>query len=192
MNHVTEMVGEHLHLDMAWVFNVLLNEDRTVAEKLFRFTRGSFQIDFQVFLLPNDMHTLATATCRSLNQDRERQSVGLLHNLLVAPHHAKGDRDTVSHSNFTRFYLITHQVHGLRVGTDKNQIVGFAGLSQLRTFREEAVARMDSVGSGIQGRIDDFMDVEVGVFQRTTSQRASLVCHASVQGIGVVVGKDSY
>ena len=192
MDDVAEVVGEHLHLDMARVLDVLLHEHRAVAKVFLRFARGPFQFVFQVLFLPYDVHAFAATACRRLDQDGIRQSVGLCHDVVVAAHGAEGDRDAVFYGHLSRFNLVTHQAHRLGVGADEDEVVGLACLHQLGALGEEAIARMDGVGTSIQSRIDDLTDVEVGVFQGAVAQGAGLVGHAPVKGVGVVVGKDGH
>ena len=66
MNDVAVMIGQYLYFDMSWIFNVLLNEHRTIAEILLCFARGGFHLTLQVFFFPNDVHSFTAATCRRL------------------------------------------------------------------------------------------------------------------------------
>ena len=37
MNHITKMVGQHLHLDMTWILNILFDEYGTIAKVFLSF-----------------------------------------------------------------------------------------------------------------------------------------------------------
>ena len=109
-----------------------------------------------------------------------RNVVGLIKNLLMAAHHAESDRNAMLDGRFSRRHFVSHQPHDFGVGANENQVVGFASLDQFRAFGKEAVARMYGIRARVQGRVDDFLYVEVGVFQRAVAQGTSLVGHASV------------
>ena len=51
---------------------------------------------------------------------------------------------------------------------------------------------MDGIGTSIQSRINYFLDIQVSILQFATAQGASLVGHAAMQGVGIVVGKDRH
>ena len=79
---------------------------------------------------------------------------------------------------FSSRNLIAHQAHGGRIRTNENQVVGFASLGQFGAFGKESVARMDGIGTSIQGRIDNLLYVEVGVFQCAITQGVRFIGHA--------------
>ena len=83
----------------------------------------------------------------------------------MAAHHAESDRNTMLDGHFSCFNLIAHQPHGLGIGTNENQIVGLASLNQFRTFGEETIARMYSICTRIQSRINYSLDIQVGILQ---------------------------
>jgi hypothetical protein len=51
---------------------------------------------------------------------------------------------------------------------------------------------MDGIGAGIEGGINDFTDVKVGLFQGAITEWTGLVGHAAMQSVGVVIGKDRH
>ena len=51
---------------------------------------------------------------------------------------------------------------------------------------------MNGIGASIKCCIDDFSDVEIGILQSATAQGTSLVGHTTMQGIGIVVGKNRH
>ena len=192
MNHVAEMVSQDLHLDMSRILNVLLNENRAVAEVFLSLARGAFQLMPQVFLLPDNVHSLAASTRSSLNQDRIGQSVSHGKDFLMAAHRAKSHWNAMFYGHLPRLNLIAHQSNGLDIRAYENQIVSLASLNQFRAFGKETIARMDGISTGIQSRINDFSYIKIGILQNTATQRAGFVGHTTVQGIGVVVSEDRH
>ena len=116
----------------------------------------------------------------------------MFQNLLMAAHHAESNGNTVLDSDFSCSYLVAHQAHDLSVRANENQVVGFAGFGQFRAFGKETIARMDGINTSIQGCINDFSYIKIGVLQCASTQRTCFVGHAPMQGIGVVVSEDSH
>ena len=177
---------------MSRILNVLLDKHSAVSEILLRLTRSTFQFLLQVLFPSDDVHAFAATTCRSLNQHRIRQLGGLFQNLLLASREAKSDGNAFLYGNVSSRNLIAHQANHFRIGTDENQVVGRTRFGQLGILGKEAVTRMDGIGTCIQSGIDDFLDIEIGVFQHAAAKRIGLVSHTAVQGIGIVIGKDRH
>jgi hypothetical protein len=53
--------------------------------------------------------------------------------------------------------------HGRRGRADEGDAGGVAGLDEGPVLGEEAVARVDGVGAGAAGGVDDFVDPEVAL-----------------------------
>ena len=147
MNNISVMVSQHLHLDMSRILNVLLHKNRPISEILLRLTGGPFQLLLQVLFSPDDMHTFAATTCCRFDQHRIRHLGGLLQNLLLASCETKSDRNAFLYGNVSGRNLIAHQTNHLRIWTNENQVVRSTRFSQLGILREEAVTRMDGIGT---------------------------------------------
>src|SRR5262249_61558741 len=67
---IAEVVAQDLHLDVARVWDVLLQHERGIAKRLLCFTCPGLQRGQQVCWLLDNAHTLATAPCRGFDEDR--------------------------------------------------------------------------------------------------------------------------
>ena len=120
MDDVAMVVGEHLHLDVAWIFDVLLHEHGAVAEVFLRFTGSTFQLVFQLVLLTDDMHAFATAPCRRFDEHGIGQGVGLCQNLAQVTRQAESHGDVILNRRLPCGNLVAHQPHGIGIRTDEN------------------------------------------------------------------------
>ena len=70
-------ISEYLKFDVAWLFNVLFDDDMLVAKALKCLTLGSVQLIEKLLLVPDNTHALATASQRGLDDDGEANLFGL-------------------------------------------------------------------------------------------------------------------
>jgi hypothetical protein len=77
--------------------------------------------------------------------------------------------------------LAAHHRDGFRRGTDEREAGIAAGRGEILVLREEAVARMDRVGAGLFGGVDDRVDAQIAVARRTGTHRPGLVGEPHVQ-----------
>ena len=76
VDDVAVAVGEHLHLDVAGVQHISLEEQRVIAERGGRLAARTGQRGGQVGRLAHDPHALAAAAGRRLDQHRIADVVG--------------------------------------------------------------------------------------------------------------------
>ncbi len=150
-------VGEHLHLDVPAVLDVLLDQDRVVAERggglaLRRGDRG-----VEVTLLVDDAHALAAATGGRLDEHGEPQlaRVAGLTGAARDDRHARGDGDLACG------VLAPHLFHDRGGRADELEPRGLDGAGELGALGQEAVAGVDGVGVGGLRGGDHLGDVEV-------------------------------
>ena len=138
------------------------------------------------------MHAFPSTASGRLDKDGIWKRICLTQYFIVAPSETESDRNAMLDGDPTRFDLITHQTHRGSIGTNKDKVIGLTGLHQLRALREEAIAGVYGIGASIEGGINDFTDVKVGFFQGAITERTSLVGHAAMQSVGVVIGEDRH
>ena len=151
-------VGEDLDLDMAAMLDVLLDQDRVVAERAPCLAlRGSYR---RVVLPsgPDDPHALAPPPAAALTRTGKAISVVEPvrdHSVARDHRHPGGDRDLAGG------VLPAHLVHHHRTRADQLDARGFDGSRERRALGEEAVAGVDGVRTGLLRGGDDGLDVEV-------------------------------
>jgi hypothetical protein len=92
----------------------------------------------------------------------------------------------VEHGDF-RAAFAAHQFDGCDARADERQASLFAGAGELGVFREEAIARMDGVGTAAARGVDDRRDVQVGLLHGGGADVYGLIGDLHVQRVGVSV-----
>ena len=64
------LVGEHLHLDVAWIGQVALEVNGRVGEELLALARGALERVRQLVRVERDAESLAATTAGGLDRDR--------------------------------------------------------------------------------------------------------------------------
>src|SRR5207249_9114795 len=105
----------------------------------------------------------------SLDDHRKADLLGRLERVVEAldrPRRARHRGDLELLGDLPRGGFVAHLADLLRGGPDEGDVGRPDDLRELGVFREEAVARVDGVGTGDFGRGDDAGDVEVAVAAR--------------------------
>ncbi len=101
-------VAEDLDLDVSTAFDVSLDQEGVVAERRLRLASGCGDGVGQLARLTDNMHALAAAAGRRLDEDRVRV-VGNAIDVV-----ARGDRDTGGLGDLARLVLARHRGDGRR------------------------------------------------------------------------------
>jgi len=186
-------VRQHLHLDVPRTDNKLFHEDGIVAECRTRFAAGLVQRGSELYLFLHDTHALAATAGGGLEQDGiadfPRVRGGFLH--VARKRRCAGhDRHVGFLHQLARLQLVAHRPHGRRRRSDERQTGVDDRLCEVRVLGEEAVARMDRVGTAFLRRVDDVVDDEVRLGRRRRPDRVGLVGEADVQRLAIRVGVD--
>ncbi len=137
-------VRQHLNLDVARVFKVLLHVDHVVVESGFRFRTGHVNGVFQLFIAANDAHTAPAAAAGGFDNYRIADALGdgavLIH--IVAQRTVR-----TRHARHARFFhrvdcrnFVAHQANRFGTRTDENKAGTLYLLGKVGVFRQEAVA----------------------------------------------------
>jgi hypothetical protein len=176
VDDVPVRVGEHLHLDVPAVLDVLLDQDRVVAER-----GGGLALrgGHRGVVLPggaDDAHALAAPAGGGLDQHGE------VHVACRAPpwhhRHARGDCDLPGG------VLAPHLLHDRGGRADQLEAGRLDGARELGALGEEAVPGVDRVGVGGPGGGDHLVDREVA------ADPDGVVGLAHVRRLPVEVGVD--
>ena len=142
----------------------LLEEHRRVAERAVGLAHRLVERAAELFVRVDAAHAAAAAAGDGLREDREADLVGLREQLVdvlrgrgrLQHGNARGDRVLL------RGDLVARHLEHRGGRSDEGDAVLRCRLGELGVLGEEAVARVDRVGAGLQGDADDLVDVEVG------------------------------
>ena len=160
------LIREDLHLDVARGVDEMLEEQRVVAERGGGLAAGPLQRGRQLRRLGHAMHPLATATRTGLDENRE-PDVGCRGDEVVVGQ--AGARQTRHHRHVASGDggpgrdLVSHRRDRLRGRPDEDDARLRQSGREFLVLREESVARVDGVGTGLACRVDHFCDVEVAL-----------------------------
>lgn len=159
-------VAQHLYLDMARLGDEFFDEDAIVTKGGFRLVFRGLETLARLSVVEGDAHALAATAGRRLDHDRITDLRGDLHRLiriLDQPHMAGYGGNAGFRSQFLRRDLVTHGLDRADGRTDKNDIRLFQRLRKGSVFRQESVARMDRIRSGLLDRLKDLVDDDIGL-----------------------------
>src|SRR3990170_1656396 len=193
VDHVAELVGHHLDLDVPRVLEILLDVDIGGTERGERLRLGGEEGVDEGSGGMDDLHPPAAASRGRLDDHREPdllrdpEALLLLRDRAVAA--GNGRHLDLAHRP-ARPDLISHQANGLRRRADELHAVILADLREGGIFREEAVPGVDRVRVGDLDRAQDRGDIEIALRARRRSHADGLVRHPDVHGILVHGGID--
>ena len=188
------MIGQQLHFDVPGVRDAALEEHCRVAEGGAGFRAGRPYRAEEVGTAGHCAHALAAAARHGLHQQRKANVVRQAQQVVVrrvsgewlgrAWHH----RHTGAHGDLTRGGLAAHQRHGFGGRPDVDQAGAADRGCEVFVLGEEAIARMDRVGTAAQRHLDDRVDAQVAVTRRAGPNWIRLVGVADMQRAAVAFG----
>jgi hypothetical protein len=193
VHQVAATVAGELHLEMARVENIFLEQHRIVAEGGLGLGLRRIELGCEIIGTIDPAHAAPAAAGRRLDQDRKPDLAGsagepavVLRVTVIAGHggHAGGCRDALG------FDFRAHPLHRHRGGSDENQPGGFAVSHKGGILRQKAVSGMDGVGVGPFRRRHDRMDVEIARARRRRADPDRLIGGPDVDGVDVGIGVD--
>ena len=194
VDHVAVGVAEDLHLDVARVRDVALQEHGAVAERGGGLAARGADRGVELRGVADQPHTTPAAAERRLDQQRETDragcGVGVGVKAASVDGHAGQHRDARRGHRGLGGYLVTHRLDRRRGRADEDQAGVGAGPGERGVLGQEPVTGMDGPGAGGGGRGDDQVTAQVGVGGRRSGQPDRLVGHGYVGGFGVRVGVD--
>ncbi|MCY1416847.1 hypothetical protein D9M71_323640 [compost metagenome] len=171
VNGVALAVGENLNFHVTRIGQELLQVDHGVAERRTRFGTGQLGRLDQLGLFVDHAHAATTTATGSLDDHRvthlasDRQG-----GFLVFRQRAVGARNG-RYASFLhgvlRRHLVAHQADDVSGRTDEGEARTLDLLGEVGVLGEEAVARVNAVGTGDFSRGDDRRDVQVRLAGRS-------------------------
>ncbi len=192
---VAVLIGDHLGLDVTRLVEVALHEALAAAERRDRLAGGRLEQLGDLLQGAGHLHAATAAAEGGLDRDRhsvlpgERHHlVGILDRIRCAGHQgslrAGGD--------VARGDLVAKVADRLWARPDPDQPGVDDGLGEVGVLREEAVARVNGVGTRFGGGVEDLAEVEVGLRGGLPAQGEGLVGQAHMRGVGVRFGVDRH
>jgi len=184
------VVGEDLDFDVPGRLDKTFQEQGVVAEGARRHPSGREQRCRHILEPLHDVHALATATSRGLDEQGEADAGRRLDERLVAQSRFGDTRDAgdaVRHDVVLGADLVAHDLDGVNAGADERDACRVQGLGKLNVFGQESIPRVDRLGTALQAGLDDGVDPQVAVRRRGCADPDGRVCFAHVAGPGVGV-----
>ena len=190
---MTEGIRHDLDLDMARLLDITLDVHGVITEGVCRLALCEAELELEFILGRRDTHALSAATGGGLDDHRVPDLAGeLLSGLRVVDRLAcaRNDRHAGIHHRLPGMGLVAHAVDDVGVRTDKGDAVFLTAAYKLTVLRQEAIARVDRIGTGVDGRRDELVHIQVVVFRRTLSDADPLIRELRVQTVLVLLRVD--
>ena len=193
MHHVAVRITEHLHLDVAGPGDEALDQQCVVTEGSASLAPSGGDRLEQSAGLPHDAHSLATTTCRRLEEDRIadllrcRNDVLVAHSRIVA---TRNHRHSCSDGGLLRADLVAHRLEGRNGWSDEDDPRSFQCQGEFDVLRQEAIPGMHSVCTADPRSLDDAVDVQVALDGRCRADADSLVGEPHMRGIRVSLAEN--
>ena len=195
VQEVTVRVGEHLHLEMARRREIPLDEQRAVTEgALGQAARGGERA-VELRALAHDLHALAAAPGRGLDDQRKPEALRLvleLRELLLLARIAGQHGDPGRTHACLGEDLRAHGADRRRRWPDEGQPGGEAGFGEPGVLGEEPVAGVDRRGGARACRFEECGDVEIALARGGGTQAPRLISLAYVPRVRIGIRVDRH
>ena len=200
MNHIAMRITENLAFDVTGALDKLLEVDFVLAERSHCLALAFRHLAQQVLGIANGAHAATATAPGGLEHDRIadlcRQAMDftfVIRQRIGGRHDRNADADRkIAGGN-----LVAKLPHSIALRTDEDETCIVAGVHEFGTFRQETVARMDSIRAGQLGDADDFLDRQIAFDRseiprqmRATTNLITFVRLEAVQREFVLFGPD--
>ena len=188
---VAVLIGDHLRLDVARLVQVALDEALAAAERRDRLAGRRLEQLGDLLDGAGHLHAAAAAAERRLDRDRNAVLVGERDDLVGVLHRVGGaghQRRLGAGGDVAGGHLVAEIADRLRARPDPDQPCIDHRLREIGVLRKESVARVNRVGAGLLGRIEQLGEVEIGLRRGLAAQRERLVGQPYVRRVGVGLG----
>uniref|UniRef100_A0A2D4EVF9 Uncharacterized protein n=1 Tax=Micrurus corallinus TaxID=54390 RepID=A0A2D4EVF9_MICCO len=162
MQHISMLVTQNLNFDVSWLLHELLHKESPIAKSRKGLRECPGVVLFQLLIAPHNSHAPSSSTIGSLEDDGKAIR---LRELLRLAQGGDGSicpgnhRHSSRNSNGAGLHLIPHLAHNFRRGPNEAHASFQAGLGEVSSLGEEAVAGMDRVHCILLGNFDDVWNV---------------------------------
>ena len=193
VDDVPVRVGEHLHLDVARILEIPLDVHRGVGEVRLPLALGGLERLHGLAGRPHDLHALAAAAGRRLDDQRIADLLADGDDLVRRADgvgRARDDRDACRLHRLARPRLRAHQLDRRRRRADPDEAGLLDGARERGVLGEEAVAGMDRLGARAGRRLEQLLDDQVGLRGGVAAEGERLVGVERMRREPVDVGID--
>ena len=167
IDRVAELVGQHLDLDVARVFEEFLQVDHRIAERRLRFgARHRHRVEQRRFGV-HHAHAASAAAARGLDDhriaDRARGLDDFLRRIRQRAFAARHARYAGLFHRQLGADLVAHQADRVRLRPDEHEAAFFNALGEVGVFGEEPVPGMYRLGVRNLGGADDGGNIEIAL-----------------------------
>ena len=190
---MTEVIRHDLDLDVARLLDIALDIHGVIAEGVCGLALCETELKLEFILGCRDTHALAAATGGGLDDHRVPDLAGeLLSGLRVVDRLAcaRNDRHAGIHHRLPGMGLVAHAVDDVGLRTDKGDAIFLTAAYELTVLRQEAIARMDRIGAGVDGCRDELVHIQIVVLRRTFSDTDPLIRELRMQTVLVLLRVD--
>ncbi len=188
---VAVLVGDHLRLDVARLVQVALDEALAATECGNGLARCRLEQLGDFLERAGHLHAAAAAAERRLDRDGHAVLLGERHHLVGVLDRIRGagdQRRLGACGDMARGDLVAEVADRLRAGPDPDQACIDDRLCEIGVLRKESVARVNGVGAGLLGGVEQLPEVEVGLRRGLAAEREGLVGESYVRRVGIGLG----
>ena len=195
INDIALGIAEDLDFDVARLLDELLDEHAVVAKAGEPFALGRLEAVFHVLIVPGEAHALAAAARAGLHHDRIADLVGPGQRVFCTVDRAFGTGHRV-HARIARellgFDLVTHRSDGIGGRANEGDAGVLAGQRKALALGQEAIARVDRIGAGVLGRLNDLVRQQIGLRSGRRAEMNRLVRQLDMRAarIGIRIDRD--
>ena len=195
MDEITQSVAEDLHLDMARRLDQLFEQQPPVSERALRLALRAFDRRFEAADIVDPAHAASATAGRRLDQDWVADPLGLAAKpvdlLLVAVIAGDNRHARLAHQRLGA-RLVAHRPDCLDGRADEGQARSLARRREAGILRQEAVAGMYGVGAGLACRVEDRIDIEIGLRRFRRPDPHGLVGQPDMQCLRIRIRVDGH
>ncbi len=188
VNHIAVRIAEYLDLNVTRGTDVSFDEYSSVTEGGSRFADRQAHLLFELSGCMYDAHTFSTTARGCLNQHRKPDLLGYPHTLFYRFKRlgrAGYQGNIVRFGGRLRGQFAAHLTHGIAARSDEDDTGSFHQIRERRVLRQEPITRMDGIGAGLTGSLDDALHDQITLAGSSRSNANCFVGIAHVQGIPI-------
>ena len=190
MDGVAVAVAKHLDFDVAGALHVFFDQHRVVAKTAACLALTRRQGFGKVCFALDDAHALATAACAGFDEHRKTDALGFTgqqSGVLVCAVVARHQRHTGFFHQLFRGRFQSHGLDGRRGWPNEHHTRLQAGVGEVGVFTQKPIARVDGLGAGLHGGLQDALPLQIAVLRRVAADVHRLIAglHMGRVGVGV-------
>ena len=180
---VAVAVAQHLNFNMAWLFDVFLDEYAVVAKGGAGFIGGTLEAVHAFIVIPGDAHPLAATASARFEHDRIADAAGDLQGMVAIPDNigiAGYGADPGFLGQNLGGDLVAHRIDGFHLRADEDDPFLFQRFAKSWPLRQEPVTGMYRFRPGIFAGLQDAVDQQIALRCGWRADQDGFVSHFDV------------